>query len=392
MGASGLEVPRLDNLLWQGLSDDKNDSSSCAGRIEEEMNDAQADFNTGERKINIPESDAANNSNSSSDGNTDVVMVVDTGHIEGDQVPEQTVINSSTSRDDSNNAEGATDMAQVDEGYSQTFNVIREERYVRAFRVEFMSCSDDMDSREVDEAFLYSFMAKGDEKNMNDARKEDFYSRNWKLFYSLMECLARKPPLCLPFQSFLPVLLVPIGRGVCRDGTAIFIPSKDDYLEFVYYHEKRAEPSLSSSRQANKRLGEWRGIDSNIPRTRCGRKAKEKRSDIPAGGAISDLGSIPATREDRSSEICEERNLMGYVTSGRYSGSPCGSVSYGFCDATLYQEMAISAAQLLVEYKGTGIVGSRSPPRGRVLSLVMFRSPRSRWLRPALVDMISVLQ
>lgn len=413
MGTSGLEVPRWEGLLWQRYKTDECGSSGSNNRdyTEGEMNDCHPDGHSGGMEHSNPESDAVgngnsnsnsnsisninSNSNSNSESNTDVIMGTDTGLADCIPTPDLSVIESHP--DSSGVAINSIETAQTeffsDELHTLNFNVIREERYVRAFRVEFMSRTDEMDAREVEEAFLYSLMDAGDNKKKNDA-EESFCSRNDLMFYSLMKCLALKPPLCLPFQSLLPVLLVPAGRGVCRDGAAIFMPSKDDYLEFVYYHEKRKEPSLSSSRQANKRLGEWRGVDYNIPKVPSLQDVREERSlETPtgAGGDSSDPDTI-ATKREIPDPACTERSLIGYVTSGRFCGSPCGSVSYGFCDATLLQEMAISAAHLLLEYQGIGTTGSRSPPRGRVLSLVMFRSPRSRWLRPALVDIISVLQ
>ena len=130
--------------------------------------------------------------------------------------------------------------------------------------------------------------------------------------------------------------------------------------------------------------------------------------------------------------------MLGYITSGRYHGSPCGSSSYGFCDARLTYDMQQHAAEMILQYaesdtinnetntdihhssninsndqninknnnqKGkfessknesrSDDIGSQSKvgpknPRGGVLSLVMFRSPRSLWLRPGLIDIVSV--
>lgn len=404
MGINGLEVPRWDRdgLLWQACSTDDCSSSNRGNRDcaeeERELNDSHADCHTGGREIINPESDDGGKSNSECNRNssssssscvTDMIIGTDTDLIECVEVPDPSTINSCPDIPciEMRVMDTALTEFSSDERQTLDFNVIREERYVRAFRLEFMSRSNEMDAREVDEAFLYSLMSAGGDKNRGDVKKENFCTRNNQMFYSLMECLASKPLMCLPLQSLLPVLLVPTGRGVCRDGAVIFMPSKDDYLEFVYYHEKRAESSLSSSRQANKRLGEWRGVDSNIPKDLQDAR-KEESLNTCTRCDVSDHDPMC----EASSPGSGGRGLIGYVTSGRYCGSPCGSVSYGFCDATLLQEMAISAAKLLLEYQGVGTAGSRSPPRGRVLSLVMFRSPRSRWLRPALVDIISILQ
>ena len=83
-------------------------------------------------------------------------------------------------------------------------------------------------------------------------------------YCTLFQSFILKLPLSLPFQIMLPVLLVPTGRGVIKDGCTIFMPSKNDYLKYVYYHENRCKLSTSSTRQGDKRLGEWRGENMNI--------------------------------------------------------------------------------------------------------------------------------
>jgi hypothetical protein len=115
----------------------------------------------------------------------------------------------------------------------------------------------------------------------------------------------------------------------------------------------------------------------------------EKSQGVHNDGQKKIKGGGEDIVEDLNGRV--NRVVMGYVTSGRYSGSPCGAPSLGLCDLMRLGQMNISAAEQLLEYQGIGNVGSRSPPRGRVLSLVMFMSPRSKWLRPALMDVISVL-
>ena len=179
----------------------------------------------------------------------------------------------------------------------------------------------------------------------------------------------------------LPVLLVPTGRGVIKDGCTIFMPSKNDYLKYVYYHENRCKLSTSSTRQGDKRLGEWRGVNMNISvkknilrknilRDDEGKNvlhasivAVESSSNFPSSSRIhcnnSDGNNLDThnnnknndnklnSRKDNDNESnyendnsdvddkddnnenkndgddCDnKRTVLGYVTSGRYHGSP----------------------------------------------------------------------
>ena len=293
--------------------------------------------------------------------------------------------------------------------YRVSFNVAREEKYVRELRVE-STCVEEEVKYDVEKAFLYSMMDFSNIlKRLKADNDEEFYIKNDALFYSLMGNLISKPPLYLPRQTMVHVLLVPTGRGVCRDGAVIYMPTKDDILEYVYYNEKKSQNSLSSFRQANKRLGEWRGIDFNTPtpsvHTKHGDLTKETASgsgdvddaainhEESKGIHNGEVKNIEVGGENKVEDLNDRvnREVMGYVTSGRYTGSQCGAPSLGLCDLMRLGQMSISAAEQLLEYQGIGNVGSRSPPRGRVLSLVMFMSPRSKWLRPALMDVISVV-
>lgn len=292
------------------------------------------------------------------------------------------------------------------------FNVVREEKYVNLFRVESTSRTDGDSVRDVNMAFFYSLMDFKNivKKSLKEDNNEEFYDKNDALFYSLMKNLVLKSPLHLPLQTMISVLLVPTGRGVCRDGAVIFMPSKDDILEYVYYNEKKSSNSLSSFRQSNKRVGEWRGVDFNTTVPSVDKKCSELIQETVTSNT-GDLVDAVMTHENSQTLIKNDQNnrkcgdndkmvnlhdnvdrvVIGYVTSGRYSGSHCGAPSIGLCDITRLQDMNFAAAHLLLEYQGIGNVGSRSPPRGRVLSLVMFMSPRSKWLRPALIDIISLV-
>lgn len=273
--------------------------------------------------------------------------------------------------------------------HCRLFNVVREERYVQIFRAESIAQPDNDSTLYCDKdaamAFRYSLM-KPQDRRKSSAEDDDFYDKHDALFYSLMRSMVSKQLPYLPSRTMLPVLLVPSCRGITKDGAVIYSPSQADYLEYVYYHERRSEPSLSSSRQANKRLGEWRGVDMN-------------RSEITSSSSVK----TPRNLKHRAHPGMEEeipchgnggegRVILGCITSGRYAGSPNGAVSYGLCDAMQLQLMTVSAAKVLLEYQRTGNDGARPSPRGKVLSLVMFKSARSRWLRPALIEIISVLQ
>ena len=383
MGRSGLDVPCWDGILWDRWDGDNDgDSDNNLNNDNQEIIEGEIDID--KMDVNKPE----------------IMEIENAGIIVGDV---EVVTDHTT--------EAAESVRKNEQRIN--FNVVREEKYVNLFRVESVSRTDGDNVRDVNKAFFYSMM---DFRNIvkrslkEDNNNEEFYNKNDALFYSLMKNLVLKSPLHLPLQTMISVLLVPTGRGVCRDGAVIFMPSKDDILEYAYYTEKKSDNSLSSFRQSNKRLGEWRGIDFNTPEPSVHRKCSEviqetvttNAKDLVDGVVTHKYSQIPEI-DDQNNKKCSDndktvnlnasvdRVVIGYVTSGRYSGSHCGAPSIGLCDITRLQDMNIAAAHLLLEYQGIGNVGSRSPPRGRVLSLVMFMSPRSKWLRPALIDIISLV-
>lgn len=383
MGRSGLDVPCWDGILWDRWDGDNDgDYNNNSNNVNQEIIEEEVDID----KMDVNKSE--------------IMEIENAGIIVGDV---EVVTDHTT--------EAAESVIKHEQRIN--FNVVREEKYVNLFRVESMSRTDGDNVRDINMAFFYSMM---DFRNIvkrslkEDNNNEEFYNKNDALFYSLMKNLVLKSPLHLPLQTMISVLLVPTGRGVCRDGAVIFMPSKDDILEYVYYTEKKSDNSLSSFRQSNKRLGEWRGVDFNTPVPSVHRKC----SDVIQETVTSNKGDLVDTlmthensrilkKDDQNNRKCSDddkmvnpcasvdRVVIGYVTSGRYSGSHCGAPSIGLCDITRLQDMNIAAAHLLLEYQGIGNVGSRSPPRGRVLSLVMFMSPRSKWLRPALIDIISLV-
>ena len=342
-----------------------------------------------------------------------------------------------------------------------------------------------------------------DNNNDNDDKKE-MKIQFIEYFYTLLQSFLLKPALSLPFQIMLPILLVPIGRGTVRDGTVIYSPNECDYINFIYCHERRAESTLSCGRQSDERLGEWRGENLNVPglknvpgvnrecnsnidnnkkintnnnNTSTNNNSSSSSSSSSRGNHIlnSDSNSHNNSGNDSNSyssgtDSSSGRKVIGYITSGRYHGSPFGMSSYGLCDAIKLNEMQRYAAQLILKYadtdtdtvtdtdtdtdnilsvnnvdkksnrnrnevgsvtgsgsgggdynrhnndhslteiaqrkekiqNGTGTTSVPGPeifeknekkskyPRGKALALVLFQSPRSKWLRPGLIEIISV--
>ena len=439
-------------------------------------------------------------------------------------------------------------ISRFEGGDHQTlkFAVAREEKYVRTFRVESLCCGEEDDESEVATAFYFSSVTvgvcsndknKNNDKNgnkngnknrngSNDYNKQNdnyrYANKNGDLndninndnddkkemkiqfieyFYTLLQSFLLKPALSLPFQIMLPILLVPIGRGTVRDGTVIYSPNECDYINFIYCHERRAESTLSCGRQSDKRMGEWRGENLNVPglknvpgvgsnrecnsnidtnnkintnnnntstnnnsssssssSSRNSNSGSNSNTDTGSGGNNDDSSNSSSSSSSSSSG----RKVIGYITSGRYHGSPFGMSSYGLCDAIKLNEMQRYAAQLILKYadtdtdtdnilsvnnvdkksnknrnevgsvtgsgsgggdynrhnndhslteiaqrkekiqNGTGTTSVPGPeifeknekkskyPRGKALALVLFQSPRSKWLRPGLIEIISV--
>lgn len=380
LGRTGMEVPNWDrdNILTR-------DRMTASASLEEDV--AQGD----DYELQTMDIDKYGDGNESSLGDS---VVFECG--DKDVPPDSSM----TQLDAVTDYDGSGLQGAQCAGQCHLFNVVREERYVHIFRAESMAQPDNNDdsdgaikSEDANMAFKYSLMSPLDEKKSN-AKDVDFFNKHDALFYSLMQCLVSKQLPYLPSRTMLPVLLVPNCRGVIRDGAVIYSPSRADYLEYVYYHERRSEPSLSSSRQANKRLGEWRGVDMSQSGTSSSSSAKSlsKSKDSTQVGTVASRDDTEGVEIESGRSGCGGRTALGCVTSGRYAGSPNGAVSYGLCDAMLLQETIVSAAHILLEYQKTGNGDVRQPPRGRVLILVMFKSARSRWLRPALIEVVSILQ
>jgi hypothetical protein len=138
-----------------------------------------------------------------------------------------------TEEDAAGRIDSIEDAIMRESKYRVSFNVAREEKYVKELRVE-STCVENEVKCDVDKAFLYSMMDfKNILKRLKADNNEEFFMKNDALFYSLMGNLISKPPLYLSRQTMMHVLLVPTGRGVCRDGAVIYMPTKDDILDQV---------------------------------------------------------------------------------------------------------------------------------------------------------------
>jgi hypothetical protein len=186
-------------------------------------------------------------------------------------------------------------------------------------------------------------------------------------FVAVLTQLARRPIPPLLSRTLLPVLLTVSGRGRPQDGSQILAPTGDDCRLWVLHHLCRASPCQDAARTGSRRVGEWRGL----------------RLDDTATGEEPPPGA--------------QRPVLGLVTSGVHKGSPSGAVCVALCDA-----VAVSCAQRAAAQWALDQVLQQSdsnddddkditalPPVSSLLSLVLFRSPNSDWLRPAFVDIVA---
>ena len=176
--------------------------------------------------------------------------------------------------------------------------------------------------------------------------------------------IARRPVPKLLTRTLLPVLLTVSGRGRPQDGSEIMAPTSDDCRLWALHHLRRASPCKDAARTGSKRVGEWRGL----------------RLDGAPAGSAAEGG---------------ERTVLGFVTSGMHKGSPAGAVCVGLCDGAAAAGAQRAAAQwalalVLAESDAISDGGTAAPPPlASLLSLVLFRSPNSDWLRPAFIDVVA---
>jgi POPLD (NUC188) domain len=266
-------------------------------------------------------------------------------------------------------------------GMMPNFLVAREELYVDAFRVvssirsAAAQCSNfDLDDC-TNEDLLACLLRTQKFEEGSTSEGDDVAHR-----MLILQLLASRDLPALPFATALHVLLVPASRGVPVDGTEIIAPSSADYQQWIYYHTRRSCASVSSTRNANKRIGEWRG---------CG-----PGPGVSGNTAIELTGMDVAGVGDETDEYTNNRvvgssvsrKVIGMVTSGRYKGSPQGMPSLGLCDALLLIAMQSHAAQVATMNK--------LPPECSVMNiicLVLFRCPSSKLLRPGYIDVISAV-
>ena len=143
----------------------------------------------------------------------------------------------------------------------------------------------------------------------------------------------------LPFRTLVRVLLTCNGRGTPQCGAEICRPTLDDYRQWMQYMRQRATPTTSKGR----RVGEWWGQPLN-----CDEKGGE-------GDACN-----------------ASRAVVGYVSTAfkaELSRNPV--IAVGFCEAVGLKNMLDGALQVAT---------------GAVALLVLYRNSRSRWLRPAIME------
>lgn len=146
-------------------------------------------------------------------------------------------------------------------------------------------------------------------------------------------------PHALPFNTIVSVSIVAASRGVPASGARLFQPSAEDIACFEYYFQQKRSVDLSGVR----RLGEWRGIEEEVPL--CAAK------DTP-------------------------RMLIGFVSSGLLCPRGNCGVGVGGCNALRLYE-TFRSNLLHVQYD------VRDARR-----LVLFQNPGSRWLRPAILNVV----
>jgi len=169
--------------------------------------------------------------------------------------------------------------------------------------------------------------------------------------------IVASPLPALPFSTLVTVLLHRVGKGMPAVGAAIYSPLLNDYRLCVHHDtNKTKQTSLRGAR-----LGEWAGVElSNIP--------------ISFNGHIFSCNTNDLKDENGS------RKLLGYVTGGSQCNYRFNDKAVGLCDITKLHESYLA----LIE---------ASSSRGKTrcehgCSLVLYRNPNSKWLRPALSKII----
>ena len=246
----------------------------------------------------------------------------------------------------------------------EPFVVVRDDQYVRSFQLHIL---------------VGARCCPIKTKNAADA------TAAYTAYVDLMAKFTLQPAIQLPNRTLLSVLLTVIGRGCARDGSEILAPSDTDYQLWDFYHSRRTESCIASTRKANNRVGEWRGA--------C----------FTSTSIVSDrqpeLKPVDDADEATNVDLMAPRKVIGFVTSGRYKGSPSGAVAFALCDASLLVEAQKAAARWALataaattdSAMGENTAKTMPTDLTPLLNLVLFRSPCSGWLRPAVVDVISVL-
>ena len=242
----------------------------------------------------------------------------------------------------------------------ESFVVVRDDEYVRSFQLHSL----------VGNRFCLT-------KTMNVEDATAAYAD----YIDLATKFTLQPAIQLPNRTLLSVLLTVTGRGCARDGSEILAPREADYRLWDFYHSKRAEPCIASTRKANKRVGEWRGA--------C------HMSTIIVNDHSHESTPDNNVNETMTADLMTPRKVIGFVTSGRYKGSPSGAVAFALCDAALLVEAQKTAARWVLASTNSALDGNTGKAVRTdltpLLNLVLFRSPCSGWLRPAIIDVVSVV-
>ncbi len=161
----------------------------------------------------------------------------------------------------------------------------------------------------------------------------------------------------LPFSTLVTVLLHRVGRGMPATGAAIYSPSVNDYMLYVHYNaNKTKQTSLRGTR-----CGKWTGVElSNV--------------STPGNGHI--FSNSTNNIEDENGA----RILLGYVTAGNQYQYRFSDKAIGICDITKLHESYLA----LIDASSS--LGKTHCEHG--CSLILYRNPNSKWLRPALSKII----
>ena len=161
----------------------------------------------------------------------------------------------------------------------------------------------------------------------------------------------------LPFSTLVTVLLHRVGKGMPAVGAAVYSPTLSDYRLYAHYHaNKTKQTSLRGTR-----LGKWTGVELT-------------NTSTPYNSHIFSSGTSDIEDEQGT------RTLLGYITGGSQYHYHFSDKAIGLCDITRLHESYLA----LIEASSS--IGRTQCDHA--CSLVLYRNPNSKWLRPALSKII----